>query len=172
MEEINQLTKEKIEMINKINELNNILTLIKLRDSIKFLIDIFHKALANNNYGNYYQKSEKICELASINKKLMVIDNITDFFDTLIWNVDNSNDEAHEIKSNELLIEKLFYYIDPLKKYDNIKKILNVSKIEELLKSHIECKSKNYYNFDFENYMKEKKNILCKIKNLNDILNN
>ena len=106
MNEIDLLNSELIDVKTEI-------TLIKFRDVIKNIIDLFCKAL---NIDLYFYK-DKIDLLKKIipkkELKQEIKKQLVEFFDIILNHLDDSNTNAHSLDLDQDILAQLFSLIDP-----------------------------------------------------------
>ena len=141
MQEINRINCELIVIKNDLH-------LIRLRDSIKDIINLFCKAL-NINYFCYYNHDKIDLIKTKINEiKLEQVLKVQffKFFDKIMNNLDDSNTSSLTLDLDQDILAQLFPIIDPKDELKILREKLEKGNLNKLLHQLAENRNTNFEN--------------------------
>ena len=164
--------------INRINceliVIKNDLESIRLRDSIKDIIDLFCKAL-NIDYNYYYHDKIDLIKIKINEMKLdqVLKDQFFKFFDKIMNDLDDSNKSAHTLDLDQDILAQLFLIIDPKDELKILREKLQKGNLEKLLHQLAENRNTNFKNkIEFNNREEIIYNFVTCIADLVKVINN
>lgn len=163
--------KFNLEDLNKKSiKLESELTLIKSRDVIKNIIDIFAKAF-NLELNISYDK--KILAIKTKIKKMkfkgIKADEIDKFINKIYWNLTSSNKNAHSLDLNIPILDQVFKFIDPNDCFEILRIKLKEGKMNSIL-LNLSLNREKYFNNKYKLMYEEKKIINEQVIGIEDLI--
>lgn len=163
--------KFNLEDLNKKSiKLESELTLIKSRDVIKNIIDIFAKAF-NLELNISYDK--KILAIKTKIKKMkfkgIKADEIDKFINKIYWNLTSSNKNAHSLDLNIPILDQVFKFIDPNNCFEILRIKLKEGKMNSIL-LNLSLNREKYFNNKYKLMYEEKKIINEQVIGIEDLI--
>lgn len=152
---------------NKFLRLDSELNKIKLRDSLKGLIDFLCKAFQLETEESYYYKVLLLKkELKKKEMKNLTELGLNDFLDKIYILIKYANRSAHSIDISKPILEQIFKYIDPKNNFKKLEDLLMKGKMNELLETLSQI---NISGKTVKQISKKKDEILASVKGIGDI---
>ena len=157
------------ETSNKYETLDYEINLIRLRDPIKNIIDIFSKSLKVPLDLTYNLKTEEI-KARIVSKKFKGVSHkdLKDFFNKIYAEFIGANENAHSIEGGKAILNQIFLYLDPTNRLKALKEALEKGKLDSLLTELAEKRRNSYINK--KSFVEEEQKVIDNVNDINDLI--
>ena len=170
-EYLRRIRNENYELSTKVIELEQKIHLIKLRDSIKDIIDLFSKVLSVSKEETYAFKSNEIKQkIKGQNQTKIIKKEFSEFIGKIYDQFLVANKDAHSLALDEPILTQLFLRIDPSDDLGGIRLSLEKGNLNNLLEDLSINRKNNYFNEHL--FYQKIHETFDKVKNLKDLLTN